>query len=191
MPSTSKKQQRFMGMVHAAQTGKLKNPSTAVKKVAKTMKKKDAKDFASTEHKGLPEKVKETVQNVVFKESVRAKMVNESGDYPWGAENDSLAPYNDPGDNRIKYAEVNRDGDIVLSWYTSEDEGDEETEIIDSYTLNSFLSSHFNLDLEKYQESGESIMTDFEEVDDNVYKISGPAGDYIIVSFDDLANLTS
>jgi len=58
MPAKSKKQQRFMGMVHAAQKGELKNPSPEVEKAADSMKKKDAEDFASTKHKGLPEKVK-------------------------------------------------------------------------------------------------------------------------------------
>jgi NAD(P)H-dependent FMN reductase len=53
----SKKQQRFMGMVHAAQKGE-KPASKEVGKVAKTMTKKAAKDFAQTKHKGLPEKVK-------------------------------------------------------------------------------------------------------------------------------------
>ena len=82
MPAKSKKQQRFMGMVHAAQKGDLKNPTAEVKKVAKNMKKKDAKDFASTKHTKLPE----TVQNVVFKESIRAKLVNEN--FPPGAKDD-------------------------------------------------------------------------------------------------------
>ena len=58
--AVSKKQQRFMGMVHAAQKGE-KPASKAVGKVAKTMKKKDAEDFASTKHKGLPEKKKKEV----------------------------------------------------------------------------------------------------------------------------------
>lgn len=53
--AVSKKQQRFMGMVHAAQKGE-KAASGEVAKVASNMKKKDAKDFASTKHKGLPEK---------------------------------------------------------------------------------------------------------------------------------------
>jgi hypothetical protein len=53
--AVSKKQQRFMGMVHSAQKGE-KPASKAVGKVAKTMKKSDAEDFASTKHKGLPEK---------------------------------------------------------------------------------------------------------------------------------------
>ena len=55
--AVSKKQQRFMGMVHAAQKGK-KPASKEVAKTAKGMGKKDAEDFASTKHKGLPEKKK-------------------------------------------------------------------------------------------------------------------------------------
>lgn len=62
MPSTSKSQQKLMGMVHAAQTGQLKSPSAKVAKLAKTMSKKSAKDFASTKHKGLPTKVKNEMQ---------------------------------------------------------------------------------------------------------------------------------
>jgi hypothetical protein len=53
--AVSKKQQKFMGMVHATQKGE-KAPSKEVAKVAKGMGKKDAEDFASTKHKGLPEK---------------------------------------------------------------------------------------------------------------------------------------
>jgi len=55
--SVSKKQQRFMGMVYKCQeTGDCASPE--VTKAAKSMKKKDAEDFASTKHKGLPEKKK-------------------------------------------------------------------------------------------------------------------------------------
>jgi len=57
--AVSKKQQRFMGMVSAAKKGE-KPASKEVAKVAKTMKKSDAEDFASTKHKGLPEKAKES-----------------------------------------------------------------------------------------------------------------------------------
>ena len=56
--SESKKQQKFMGMVRAAQKGEGAS-SPEVAKVASSMKKKDVKDFASTKHKGLPEKKKE------------------------------------------------------------------------------------------------------------------------------------
>jgi len=54
--AVSKKQQRFMGMVRAVQKGDMPAPSPEIAKAAKSMKKKDAKDFASTKHKGLPEK---------------------------------------------------------------------------------------------------------------------------------------
>ena len=60
--AVSQAQQKFMGMVHAAQKGK-KAASPEVAKVAKGMGKKDAKDFASTKHDGLPAHVKESVMN--------------------------------------------------------------------------------------------------------------------------------
>jgi hypothetical protein len=60
--AVSKQQQKFMGMVHAMQKGeKVKGASSELKKAAKGMSKKDAKDFASTKHKGLPKKVNEDV----------------------------------------------------------------------------------------------------------------------------------
>ena len=55
--AVSKKQQRFFGMVRAAQKGE-GSSSPEVAKVASEISKKDAKDFASTKHKGLPEKKK-------------------------------------------------------------------------------------------------------------------------------------
>ena len=61
MPSSSKAQQKFMGIVHGIQKGTI-DPSSvsgAAKRAAKSMKKKSAKDYASTKHKGLPKKVKE------------------------------------------------------------------------------------------------------------------------------------
>jgi len=61
MPSASKSQQRFFGMVSATQKGELKNPSAAVNSAAKTMSNSDVDDFASTKHKDLPEKVKKEI----------------------------------------------------------------------------------------------------------------------------------
>jgi len=60
MPAKSTSQQKLMGMVHAAQTGQIKNPSEKVAKLAKSMTKKSASDYASTKYKGLPKKVKKT-----------------------------------------------------------------------------------------------------------------------------------
>ena len=58
MPALSKKQQKFMGIVRSIQKGE--QPASKFSKdaqdVAKDMKKKDVKKFASTKHKGLPMK---------------------------------------------------------------------------------------------------------------------------------------
>ena len=81
MPSKSKSQQRFMGMVHALQKGEL-SPSKVsgkIKKVAGSIDKEDAEDFASTKHKGKPEKVKqETKVRALIKKMVREIMLGEA-----------------------------------------------------------------------------------------------------------------
>ena len=48
-------------MVHATQKGDMENPSPEVEKAADSMSDKDAKDFASTKHDELPEKIKEFI----------------------------------------------------------------------------------------------------------------------------------
>lgn len=86
MPSKSKSQQRFFGMVDAYKKGELKNASSNIKKAAKGMSMDDVKDFAETKHKGLPEKVEEqTIIRLtesdlhrIVKESVR-RVLKESG----------------------------------------------------------------------------------------------------------------
>ena len=65
-----------MGMVHGVQKGtvKKKDVSKKVKDVAKNIDPDDAEDFASTEHKGLPNKVKkenalrEIIRRIIIKE---------------------------------------------------------------------------------------------------------------------------
>ena len=61
MPSKSKSQQRFFGMVDAYKKGEMKNASSKIKKAARGMSMDDVKDFAETKHKGLPEKVEEGI----------------------------------------------------------------------------------------------------------------------------------
>ena len=56
MPAVSKKQQRFFGIVRAIQKGEMAPTTPETAKASADMKKKDVKDFASTKHKGLPEK---------------------------------------------------------------------------------------------------------------------------------------
>ena len=57
MPSTSRVQQRLMGMAYAYKKGELKDAdvSAEVKELADSMTLKQLKDFASTKHDGLPE----------------------------------------------------------------------------------------------------------------------------------------
>jgi hypothetical protein len=78
MPAVSKAQQRFMGMVHAAQKGDMENPSPEVQKAADSMSDKDAKDFASTSHKGLPNKKENMITRNRLKEIVKEVMVEEA-----------------------------------------------------------------------------------------------------------------
>ncbi len=78
MPAVSKAQQRFMGMVHAAQKGE-EPASPEVAKVAADMDKKSAKDFASTSHKGLPNKKTEQLNKIkeIIRKIVRERMIDE------------------------------------------------------------------------------------------------------------------
>ncbi len=68
MPAVSKAQQRFMGMVYAVKKGEMAAPSPEVADAAASIKKKDAKDFASTKHDGLPKKKKKSLKE--FLESI-------------------------------------------------------------------------------------------------------------------------
>jgi hypothetical protein len=80
MPALSKKQQKFMGIVRSIQKGE--QPASKFSKdaqdVAKDMKKKDVKKFASTKHKGLPMK-KEVLKKL--KEMIR----QELSEYTYGS----------------------------------------------------------------------------------------------------------
>ena len=60
MPSVSKKQQRFFGIIRAIKKGVFKGKKTPeIQRAASSISDKDSKKMASTKHKGLPEKVKE------------------------------------------------------------------------------------------------------------------------------------
>ena len=74
MPALSKKQQKFFGIVRAIQKGEQDPTTPETAKAAADMKKGDVKKFASTKHKGLPEKkvTKEDAQKN-FKEQLTYK----------------------------------------------------------------------------------------------------------------------
>lgn len=78
--SVSTAQQKFMGMVHAYKKGEMKNASPEVKKAAKEMSDTEAKKFASTKHKGLPQHVKKKVQEETACDSSEPKR-DTRGDY--------------------------------------------------------------------------------------------------------------
>ena len=79
MPAQSKSQQRFFGVVKAMQKGDIPKKGRAGK-IAKSMDKDDVDDFASTKHKGKPEKVKrEQRVRELIKKMVREEL-NESSD---------------------------------------------------------------------------------------------------------------
>lgn len=105
MPAKSVKQQQFFGMVDAYQKGDLSKSkaSKAIRKAADDMTRKEVKKFASTKHKGLPEKVdEETIEQKPVKESVRInrdqlknivseavkKYLNEAESEGWVVEDD-------------------------------------------------------------------------------------------------------
>ena len=79
MPSLSKAQQRFFGVVKAMQKGDIPKKGRAGK-IAKSMSKDDVDDFASTKHKGKPEKVKreQRVRNLI-KKMVREELNEKIG----------------------------------------------------------------------------------------------------------------
>ena len=68
MPASSKAQQRFFGVVKSMQKGDKPKKGEAGK-IAKQMSKKDVDKYASTKHKGKPEKVKREmkVRNLIKK----------------------------------------------------------------------------------------------------------------------------
>ena len=74
MPASSKSQQRFFGVVKAMQKGDKPKKGEAGK-IAKQMSKKDVDKYASTKHKGKPEKVKREMKvRELIKKMVREEL---------------------------------------------------------------------------------------------------------------------
>jgi hypothetical protein len=102
MPAVSKAQQRFMGLVHALKKGDVDagEVSSDVEKAADSMTDKDAKDFASTKHAGLPNKVEQAVRQIV-REFLRETALNELTETAEQLD-EKLITYN----NRAPYGQV-------------------------------------------------------------------------------------
>ena len=65
MPSTSKAQQRLFGWALACKRGESDSCPMNVKKLADTMTEEELEKYASTAHKDLPEKVKESLMECI------------------------------------------------------------------------------------------------------------------------------
>ena len=76
MPALSKKQQRFFGIVRAIQKGEQAPTTPETAKAAEDMKKTDVKKFASTKHKGLPEK-KVTTEEIKLNRKISFPQMQE------------------------------------------------------------------------------------------------------------------
>ena len=104
--AVSKAQQKFMGMVHATQKGE-KAPSKEVAKAAKGMSKKAAKDFASTKHKGLPEKkTEESIDLEAFGDRFNKMVEAKKGSKPDFADLDKDGDKKEPMKKAAKEAKV-------------------------------------------------------------------------------------
>ena len=79
MSAVSQKQQKFFGIVRAIQKGKMAPTTPETAKAAADMKKKDVKKFASTKHKGLPEKkeVKEALRSSLLSDPKFMKRIDK------------------------------------------------------------------------------------------------------------------
>jgi hypothetical protein len=76
MPALSKKQQRFFGIVRAIQKGEQTPTTPETAKAASDMKKSDVKKFASTKHKGLPNK-KVTTEEIKLNRKISFPQMQE------------------------------------------------------------------------------------------------------------------
>lgn len=101
MPSTSKKQQRFFGLVKSIQEGRTQGTGQA-QQAANSMSQKDVKDFASTKHDNLPEVKEERTANTPTNPSLWSKAKSKAtsqfdGVFSAGANNWAAKWYRDRG----------------------------------------------------------------------------------------------
>ena len=116
MPALSKKQQRFFGIVRAIQKGEQAPTTPETAKAAEDMKKTDVKKFASTKHKGLPEKkvTKEEIQTdrkISFPEM--QKRIRDAKDRARDKKKESDRLYSDTKKHGVKFYDKKGTGRIV------------------------------------------------------------------------------
>ena len=116
MPALSKKQQRFFGIVRAIQKGEQSPTTPETAKAAEDMKKTDVKKFASTKHKGLPEKkvTKEEIQTdrkISFPEM--QKRIRDAKERRRQQKKESERLYSDTKKHGVKFYDKKGTGRIV------------------------------------------------------------------------------
>ena len=116
MPALSKKQQRFFGIVRAIQKGEQTPTTPETAKAAEDMKKTDVKKFASTKHKGLPEK-KVTTEEIKLNRKISfpemQKRIRDAKDRAREKKKESDRLYSDTKKHGVKFYDKKGTGRIV------------------------------------------------------------------------------
>ena len=116
MPALSKKQQKFFGIVRAIQKGEQTPTTPETAKAAEDMKKTDVKKFASTKHKGLPEK-KVTSEELKLNRKISfpemQKRIRDAKDRARDKKKESDRLYSDTKKHGVKFYDKKGTGRIV------------------------------------------------------------------------------
>ena len=116
MPALSKKQQRFFGIVRAIQKGEQAPTTPETAKAAADMKKTDVKKFASTKHKGLPEK-KVTTEELQLNRKISfpemQKRIRDAKERAREKKKESDRLYSDTKKHGVKFYDKKGTGRIV------------------------------------------------------------------------------
>jgi len=116
MPALSKKQQRFFGIVRAIQKGEQAPTTPETAKAAEDMKKTDVKKFASTKHKGLPEK-KVTTEELKLNRKISfpemQKRIRDAKERARDKKKESDRLYSDTKKHGVKFYDKKGTGRIV------------------------------------------------------------------------------
>ena len=116
MPALAKQQQRFFGIVRAIQKGEQVPTTPETAKAAEDMKKTDVKKFASTKHKGLPEK-KVTTEELKLNRKISfpemQKRIRDAKDRAREKKKESDRLYSDTKKHGVKFYDKKGTGRIV------------------------------------------------------------------------------
>ena len=116
MPALSKKQQRFFGIVRAIQKGEQAPTTPETAKAAEDMKKTDVKKFASTKHKGLPEK-KVTTEELKLNRKISfpemQKRIRDAKERAREKKKESERLYSDSKKHGVKFYDKKGTGRII------------------------------------------------------------------------------